>query len=116
MTKDLHGCGIRRAGHNLVTWKEPVITEMPTPEGSKAPMKDDDLRRRVAAELSWDPQVDSEAIEVSAAGCGGRLVCARVTQVNDRIRIESRPELTVSPAARVSPRCSGSCGRARSGC
>ena len=81
-----------------------------------ATMRDDDLRRHVAAELSWDPQVDSEAIEVSAAGCGGRLVCARVTQVNDRIRIESRPELTVSPAARVSPCCSGSCGRPGSGC
>jgi osmotically-inducible protein OsmY len=31
-------------------------------------MRDDDLRRHVAAELSWDPQVDSEAIEVWAAG------------------------------------------------
>lgn len=31
-------------------------------------MTDDDLRRHVAAELSWDPQVDSEAIEVSAVG------------------------------------------------
>jgi osmotically-inducible protein OsmY len=30
-------------------------------------MRDDDLRRNVAAELSWDPQVDSDAIEVSAA-------------------------------------------------
>ena len=30
-------------------------------------MRDDDLWRHVAAELSWDPQVDSEAIEVSAA-------------------------------------------------
>ena len=30
-------------------------------------MKDDDLRRHVAAELSWDPQVGSETIEVSAA-------------------------------------------------
>ena len=30
-------------------------------------MMDDDLRRNVAAELSWDPQVDSDAIEVSAA-------------------------------------------------
>ena len=30
-------------------------------------MKDDDLWRHVAAELSWDPQVGSEAIEVSAA-------------------------------------------------
>jgi len=30
-------------------------------------MKDDDLCRHVAAELSWDPQADSQAIEVSAA-------------------------------------------------
>ena len=30
-------------------------------------MRDDDLRRHVAAELSWDPQVDSDEIEVSAA-------------------------------------------------
>jgi len=30
-------------------------------------MRDDDLRCNVAAELSWDPQVDSDAIEVSAA-------------------------------------------------
>lgn len=30
-------------------------------------MKDDELWRHVVAELSWDPQVDSEAIEVSAA-------------------------------------------------
>jgi osmotically-inducible protein OsmY len=30
-------------------------------------MTDDDLQRDVAAELSWDPQVDSAAIEVSAA-------------------------------------------------
>ncbi len=31
-------------------------------------MTDDDLRRDVAAELYWDPRVDSAAIEVSAAG------------------------------------------------
>ena len=31
-------------------------------------MTDDDLRQDVAAELYWDPQVDSAAIEVSAAG------------------------------------------------
>jgi osmotically-inducible protein OsmY len=29
-------------------------------------MTDDELRRQVAAELSWDPQVDSEVIDVSA--------------------------------------------------
>jgi osmotically-inducible protein OsmY len=31
-------------------------------------MTDDELRRQVSAELSWDPQVDSEAIEVSVDG------------------------------------------------
>lgn len=31
-------------------------------------MTDDDLRSDVVAELGWDPQVDSAAIEVSAAG------------------------------------------------
>jgi osmotically-inducible protein OsmY len=30
-------------------------------------MTDEDLRCNVAAELSWDPQVDSDAIEISAA-------------------------------------------------
>ncbi len=30
-------------------------------------MKDDDLKSHVAAEFSWDPRVDSDAIEVSAA-------------------------------------------------
>jgi osmotically-inducible protein OsmY len=41
---------------------------MPAPEGSEAVLRDDDLRRHVVAELLWDPQVDSEAIDVSAAG------------------------------------------------
>ncbi len=35
--------------------------------GSEANMTDNDLRRDVAAELCWDPQVDSAAIAVSAA-------------------------------------------------
>ena len=34
---------------------------------NKVAMKDDDLKSHVAAEFSWDPQVDSDAIEVSAA-------------------------------------------------
>ncbi len=34
----------------------------------EATMTDDELRRQVSAELSWDPQVDSEAIEVSVDG------------------------------------------------
>src|SRR5262249_59300727 len=67
MTKDPHGCGVWRAGHNLVLWKQPMITGMPALEGSEAVLRDDDLRRYVAAELFWDPRVDSEAIDVSAA-------------------------------------------------
>src|SRR5215472_18750980 len=35
MTKDRHGCGARRAGHNLVPGKEPVVTGMPAPEGER---------------------------------------------------------------------------------
>src|SRR5262249_47308723 len=68
MTKDPHGCGVWRAGPNLVPWKQPMITGMLALEGSEAVLRDDDLRRYVAAELFWDPQVDSEAIDVSAAG------------------------------------------------
>jgi osmotically-inducible protein OsmY len=41
---------------------------MPTPEVEQAAMRDDELRCHVAAELSWDPQVEGGAIEVSAAG------------------------------------------------
>jgi osmotically-inducible protein OsmY len=67
MTKDLHGCAAPRADHNLVAWK-PVITGPAAREGNKAAVTDDDLRRQVAAELFWDPQVDSEAMEVSADG------------------------------------------------
>jgi osmotically-inducible protein OsmY len=37
-------------------------------EGNEAAVRDDDLRVRVAAELSWDPQVGGGAIGVSAAG------------------------------------------------
>jgi osmotically-inducible protein OsmY len=46
----------------------PVITRRPRRRGNEAAMRDDELRRHVAAELLWDPQVDSEAIEVSAGG------------------------------------------------
>jgi osmotically-inducible protein OsmY len=34
---------------------------------NEAAMRDDELQRDVTAELSWDPQVDSDAIEVSVA-------------------------------------------------
>jgi len=46
-------------------------------------MRDDDLRRHVAAELSWDPQVDSESIEVSA---GGGTVTLRGTVASLRLK------------------------------
>ena len=36
-------------------------------------MTDDELRRRVSAELSWDPRVGSEAIEVSVDGSTAML-------------------------------------------
>ena len=69
-------------------------------------MRDDDLRRHVAAELSWDPQVDSDAIEVSAASglvtlrglvtslrlmrAGGRAAARvrGVTRVANELRVE----------------------------
>src|SRR5438128_7068715 len=60
MTKDFQGCGARRAGRSVKPGKATGPGE--------ATMTDDDLRRDVAAELVWDPQVDSTAIEVSAAG------------------------------------------------
>jgi osmotically-inducible protein OsmY len=41
---------------------------MPAPEGSEAALSNDDLGRHVATELLWDPQVNSEAIEVLAVG------------------------------------------------
>jgi osmotically-inducible protein OsmY len=46
-------------------------------------MKDDDLRRHVAAELSWDPQVGSDAIEVSAAS---GMVTLRGTVTSIRLK------------------------------
>ena len=51
-------------------------------------MRDDDLRRQVAAELLWDPQVDSEAIEVSAASgrvtLRGTVASLRLKQAGGR--------------------------------
>jgi osmotically-inducible protein OsmY len=46
-------------------------------------MKDDDLRRHVAAELSWDPQVGSDAIAVSAAS---GMVMLRGTVTSIRLK------------------------------
>jgi osmotically-inducible protein OsmY len=69
-------------------------------------MRDDELRHHVAAELSWDPQIRSEAIEVSTASgtvtlrgtvaslrmkrAGGRAaarVCG-VTRVANELRVQ----------------------------
>jgi len=51
-------------------------------------MSDEDLRRRVAAELSWDPQAHSEAIGVSAAGgtvtLRGTVASLRAQRAADR--------------------------------
>ena len=46
-------------------------------------MTDDDLRRDVAAELCWDPQVDSAAIEVSAAS-GMVTLCGTVASLRHK--------------------------------
>jgi osmotically-inducible protein OsmY len=46
-------------------------------------MTDNDLRRDVAAELCWDPQVDSAAIEVSAAS-GMVTLCGTVASLRHK--------------------------------
>lgn len=46
-------------------------------------MTDDDLQRDVTAELDWDPQVDSAAIEVSAA-CGVVTLRGTVTSLRHK--------------------------------
>ena len=62
-------------------------------------MKDDDLRRHVAAELSWDPQVGSDAIEVSAAS---GMVTLRGTVASLRLkRAGSRAAARVRGVTRV---------------
>ena len=62
-------------------------------------MKDDDLCRHVAAELSWDPQTDSQAIEVSAAG---GVVTLRGTVASLRLkRAGGRAAARVRGVARV---------------
>ena len=62
-------------------------------------MKDDDLCRHVAAELSWDPQADSQAIEVSAAS---GVVTLRGTVASLRLkRAGGRAAARVRGVARV---------------
>lgn len=69
MTKDIHGCGVRRVGHNVLSLREVGEHRKAGAGGeNEATMTDDELRCQVAAELFWDPQVGSEVIEVSADG------------------------------------------------
>lgn len=68
-------------------------------------MKDDDLGHHVAAELSWDPQVGSEAIEVSAASgvvtLRGTVASLRLKQVGSRTAARVRGVTRVANELRV---------------
>jgi osmotically-inducible protein OsmY len=68
-------------------------------------MKDDDLRRHVAAELSWDPQVGSDAIEVSAASgmvtLQGTVTSIRLKRAGGRAAARVRGVTRVANELRV---------------
>jgi osmotically-inducible protein OsmY len=68
-------------------------------------MRDDDLRRNVAAELSWDPQVDSDAIEVSATSglvtLRGIVTSLRLKRAGDRAAARVRGVTRVVNELRV---------------
>ena len=68
-------------------------------------MRDDDLWRDVAAELSWDPQVDSDAIEVSAADgtvtLRGTVATLRLKQAGGRAAARVRGVTRVANDLRV---------------
>ena len=68
-------------------------------------MKDDDLRRHVAAELSWDPQVGSEEIEVSAASgivtLRGSVASLRLKRAGGRAAARVRGVTRVANELRV---------------
>src|SRR5215469_11460149 len=51
----------------ITSQEKPAIMGCLRRRRDETAMRDDDLRHHVAAELFWDPQVDSEAIKVSAA-------------------------------------------------
>jgi osmotically-inducible protein OsmY len=76
------------------------------------------------ADVLWVETSSSRLVVLSGAvsswaahDYAATALCAPgVTQIEDRIRVESSPSRSVSPASRVSPCCSGSCGRAGSGC
>jgi len=78
---------------------------MPMPEVEQATMREDDLRRHVAAELSWDPQVDSEAIEVRATGgmvtLRGTVASLRLKQAGGRAAARVRGVTWVANDLRV---------------
>jgi osmotically-inducible protein OsmY len=68
-------------------------------------MRDDELRRHVATELSWDPQVDSDAIEVSAADgtvtLRGTVACLRMKRAGGRAAARVRGVTWVANELRV---------------
>src|SRR6516225_11639827 len=68
MTKDLHGCGVRPDDRSVVAKRTGQIAECGRLRRSEGAMSDDDLRRRVVAELGGDPRLDGETFQVSAAG------------------------------------------------
>jgi len=68
-------------------------------------MTDDELRRQVAAELSWDPQIDGEAIEVSADGglitLRGTVASLRQKQAGSKAAARVRGVIRVANELRV---------------
>ena len=68
-------------------------------------MRDDDLWRHVVAELSWDPQVDSDEIEVSAADgtvtLRGTVATLRLKQAGGRAAARIRGVTRVANELRV---------------
>jgi osmotically-inducible protein OsmY len=68
-------------------------------------MRDDELRHQVATELSWDPQVDNEAIEVSAASgtvtLRGTVASLRMKRAGERAAARVRGVTWVTNELRV---------------
>jgi osmotically-inducible protein OsmY len=88
----------------ITSGKKPVITGGP-PKVERDSNEDDDLRRNVAAELSWDPQVDSDAIEVSAASglvtLRGIVISLRLKRAGSRAAARVRGVTRVANELRV---------------
>jgi osmotically-inducible protein OsmY len=68
-------------------------------------MRDDELRRNVTSELSWDPQIDSDAIEVSAASgtvaLRGTVASLRLKRLGGRAAARVRGVTRVANELRV---------------